>query len=457
MILGFFQYLILWVAWYCFLRGLFHFFPSLIERLLTRFHLSISIFSITRSSGSLTSFCNYLLKLPTGLKRIINWWFSIGAFVTIFLIVFVFFFLTLSIIVGIRAILYQHPDPKLFNWIYLFYLPGSDVPQAFWYFYLLDILILSLIHEFGHALATISQDFPISKAGYYLAVIWPGFFVEINSIIRRIGFWDQLKICCAGIWQNFMVVVTIFLLLFSGSYIQPIFYNQAEGVVISKIKSPIFGETMSIGDCITQINNCSVNSTSDFYKCLDSIKIENEKMKKLHNEQILINEKKQQQEKFQEDRVYYDEHEEEEEGQEEKYKIDKQIIEIEKNSVKIHLDNGKKYRISGDSELLSKVIVLGDVIPKLNWTRKFSFFYRIPKFCSFLLTFSLTTTINILLITTIPGLLSEGETVIKILVDKYSPNSRFSNIFPKVLKILGGGLLFSRFFMAIYFTNKEIK
>ncbi|KAJ3443404.1 protease m50 membrane-bound transcription factor site 2 protease [Anaeramoeba flamelloides] len=448
MILGFSHYLILWVTWYCFLRGLFHFFPSLIERLLAKFHLSISIFSITRSSRSLTSIINYLLKLPKGLKRIINWWFSIGVFVTILLIVFVFIFLTLSIVVGIRAILFKHPDPKLFNWIYLFYLPGSDVPQAFWYFHLFVILILSSIHEFGHALATISQDFPISKVGYYLAVIWPGFFVEINSIIRRIGFWDQLKICCAGIWQNFVVVLFLIYLIISGPYIQPIFYDQTEGVVITKIKSPIFGEIMDIGDCITQINNCTVNTTSDFNKCLDLIRIEHEKMKQLVNEELLTSEKLKQQKNIGGD-MHYDE------GEQEENKIDKQIKDIEKNSIKIHLENGKKYRISGDSELFSKFIIVGDVIPKLKWARNFSFFYRIPKFCSFVLTFSLSTTINILLITTIPGLLSEGDTIIKILVDKYSPNSRFSNIFPKILKTIGVVLLFSRFLMALYFTNNE--
>ncbi|KAJ6229112.1 protease m50 membrane-bound transcription factor site 2 protease [Anaeramoeba flamelloides] len=533
--IGFTLYLIFWVGGYVLLRILFTFFSKQVESILDISRLSISIFSVTRYSPTMCSYVNRFLKLPKRVKSFFNGWFSIGVVVSLGLIVSVFIFLAISTIIGIKAIIEKNTNVALLKWIYLVYIPGSHAPLSYLFLHLFLILLVSFLHELGHVLAAVSLDLPISKVGYYLAVFWPGFFVEINSVIHRIPFHDKMKICCAGIWHTFVIAMLILFLLIIGPYMTPLFYENSNGAVITSIKSPHFQKMLSVGDSIVKINDCKINKTKDVYKCLEknlqnflnknckniqeednvnvnananiqrhlNSQIENSYEKKLdldmatksntagnsdrnknrnrnieketNNEdgnedfQKKIQNTKKLQKSNENDEIINDKDKGKEtikiEKNQNQYDISKKLKDIQcksiinkKYSITITLDTGKQLKVSGNSEVFSKVIYFGNLIPKWDFARKFQIFYKLPKTLFFVFSFAFSTMINVLVITAAPGIVSECETILKLIVEKNTTeDSQLAALITRILKTCGSGLLFCKFLLTLYFSAIENK
>lgn len=95
-------------------------------------------------------------------------------------------------------------------------IPGVTVP-IFHIVYLFLVLLLSgIVHEMGHALSAASESVKVETSGCFLALLYPGAFVELHSgllaIIRPV---QQLRVFCAGIWHNFILALVALFLLFN--------------------------------------------------------------------------------------------------------------------------------------------------------------------------------------------------------------------------------------------------
>lgn len=98
--------------------------------------------------------------------------------------------------------------------------------------------------------------------------IFPGAYVDLcTDHLIVISPIRQLRIFCAGVWHNFMLVLIAFALLKS----HPIFVNNvfikrphvSNVLVESPLKSIIPKNTV-----ISSVANCKVNSAFSFYDCL---------------------------------------------------------------------------------------------------------------------------------------------------------------------------------------------
>lgn len=153
-------------------------------------------------------------------------------------------------------------------------LPGVNLPLEEIGYYALTLLLCTIVHEFGHALAAVQEDIPVIGFGFQLYLCLPFAYTEISTEqLNALKWFKKLRIICAGIWHNFLFGCFCYLLLYTLSYVAAPFYTVDHGIVVTDMtrNSPLLGTArkgLMIGDIVSQINDCKVNTESDWYDCL---------------------------------------------------------------------------------------------------------------------------------------------------------------------------------------------
>lgn len=151
-------------------------------------------------------------------------------------------------------------------------LPGVNLPLNQIVYYIMALLICSVVHEAGHAIAAVLEDVPVIGFGLQLMFVIPVAFTEIDTDhFQSAKLWKKLKIYCAGIWNNILLAGWSYIILLLLPLLLSPIYISNEAVFITKIKqnAPIRGENgLYIGDTITRINDCPVTNEEDWIRCL---------------------------------------------------------------------------------------------------------------------------------------------------------------------------------------------
>ena len=72
--------------------------------------------------------------------------------------------------------------------------------------------------------------------GIFLMVVYPGAFVDLHTDhLKAISAARQLRIYCAGIWHNFVLVLLAIAVLFTLPYLLNPLYATGTGVVITNV------------------------------------------------------------------------------------------------------------------------------------------------------------------------------------------------------------------------------
>ena len=72
--------------------------------------------------------------------------------------------------------------------------------------------------------------------GLFLILIYPGAYVNLSSEqLQIISPIRQLRIYCAGVWHNFIIVLVAIAMLFVYPYALMPFYTKGKGVVITSV------------------------------------------------------------------------------------------------------------------------------------------------------------------------------------------------------------------------------
>ncbi|KAI9343863.1 hypothetical protein DFJ73DRAFT_503024 [Zopfochytrium polystomum] len=138
----------------------------------------------------------------------------------------------------------DHPNPISGHAHYLVSLiPGVNLPLNALGSYFLALLLSGLMHEMGHASAAAVEKVPIQSTGVFVFLFFPGAFVELQeSALAMLSPFRQLRIVCAGVWNNGIGALVSGLFLASlPIWLSPWYMNlnaegRAGGVVVLDVK-----------------------------------------------------------------------------------------------------------------------------------------------------------------------------------------------------------------------------
>lgn len=215
-----------------------------------------------------TSLNRTLQRLGTWKSRFLQRWYSVGAVFAISIIL-----PALALLVT-TAISYLTRPTEASEQILAPALPGVNLPLNEVIYYLLTLLICSILHELGHATAAIREDVRVLGCGLMVLGVIPAAFVDLpTDQLRQLTPWQQLRVFCAGVWHNVvLVLIAGFIFLFL-PYIAAIAYHHGGGVLVTDIQegSSVSGQAGLVeGDQILAIGECPVTDSNWWYNCLAS-------------------------------------------------------------------------------------------------------------------------------------------------------------------------------------------
>ena len=141
-------------------------------------------------------------------------------------------------------------------------IPGVNLPFSQLLFYVMSIVLASVFHEIGHALAASAAGIPIESCGLLIFVVIPVAFVELNTeSYSRSDPKVKLQVVCAGIWHNYILAAICFMLISS----QGIICESSGVTVVSSAKG-----SLERGDIIQSVNDCPVHDRVSWVACLSS-------------------------------------------------------------------------------------------------------------------------------------------------------------------------------------------
>ena len=221
-------------------------------------------------------------------------WFDLGALLGSFGVVAVPLWLVLNLCRSVRAVLSSPHgvDATIVDATIVAaaaqgmtpMVPGLNLPLADLPFLAVALVMSLAVHEFGHAVAAISQGLRVLHVGAHFSIftpIFPGFFVSIDSALEALPPRKQLRIFCAGCLHNAALTAACVLALRSPTLLTcctVITHGTApplgdapllRGAFVEHIpsESPLRG-ALHRGDRITALNGDAVASSGEWIASL---------------------------------------------------------------------------------------------------------------------------------------------------------------------------------------------
>ncbi|CAH1998757.1 unnamed protein product [Acanthoscelides obtectus] len=213
------------------------------------------------------AFNRSLIRWGNSNPRYLKIWFKIGTYVTFVLLPFSLVLLLYSILVN-----FSSTDSGSSQFVLQPVLPGINLPASELAYYSLTLILCTVVHELGHAIAAVLYDVNIIDVGANIVFVLP--FAYVNLCTERflaLRPTHTLKILCAGVWHNIVLSVVALLLYFMLPTLFSVFFHLNSGVAITEIakNSHLAGSKgLNIGDTVFQINECDVRDENSWYKCL---------------------------------------------------------------------------------------------------------------------------------------------------------------------------------------------
>ncbi|KAL6505461.1 hypothetical protein OROHE_022840 [Orobanche hederae] len=139
-------------------------------------------------------------------SRYLKVWFSIGIGFSLAALVGV----TVIILYELAKTLLAYEENARFG-DSLFSLPllinGMNTSPSSLAYLCLSTVVCVVVHELGHALAAASEGVQMEYVAFFLAVLFPGALVAFNhAVLQALPSLASLRIYCAGIWHNAVVL-----------------------------------------------------------------------------------------------------------------------------------------------------------------------------------------------------------------------------------------------------------
>uniref|UniRef100_A0A6P7FCM6 Membrane-bound transcription factor site-2 protease n=1 Tax=Diabrotica virgifera virgifera TaxID=50390 RepID=A0A6P7FCM6_DIAVI len=217
------------------------------------------------------AFNRTLIRLGTSNPRFWNIWFSLGLHLSLILLPVSVLMLFYSISQNFVA-----SDKQDTRFVIEPVVPGVNLPASELGYYGATLIIASIVHELGHALAAVMEDVSILEVGASIFFVLPVAYVNLaTDKLFKIERKKTLQILCAGVWHNVVLSAAAFALYL----ILPILFSSTfyvnKGISVTEIakKSPIMGaKGLAVGDVVFKINDCKVTDENSWYECFGEIK-----------------------------------------------------------------------------------------------------------------------------------------------------------------------------------------
>lgn len=148
-------------------------------------------------------------------QHVLNIWFNVGVAVTLLMIIPSMILLSKTAFVSFENLSAFKKEESVLQPV----LPGINLPKSDLPYYLSTLLITTVLHELGHAVAAVkyvnslpykflillknannSEQVTLVSFGLMVWVLIPAAFVELpTSTVTSLSPWRQLKIYCAGV------------------------------------------------------------------------------------------------------------------------------------------------------------------------------------------------------------------------------------------------------------------
>ena len=152
-------------------------------------------------------------------------------------------------------------------------MPGVNLPWNDIAYYLFTLTVCGVFHEAGHALAASTEQVTVTGFGVFVLFLYPGAFVDLHSDhLSVISPKRQLRIYCAGVWHNTILVLCALGLLWCMPYIlSPLYMSGIGAVVTSLPEDSVLAGKIRPGSVITRVNSCLVTTDEGWYSCIMDI------------------------------------------------------------------------------------------------------------------------------------------------------------------------------------------
>lgn len=151
-------------------------------------------------------------------------------------------------------------------------IPGVTLPFDELGFYVVTLMICTVVHEVGHAVASYLEDVPLNGIGLRVLFILPMAYADLSTeALDRIKNWGKLRIFCAGVWHNLLLALLGYLCLCSVAPLLAPFYSTSSGVYVLSVdkEAAVYGPRgIFPRDVIVQINRVAVTNGESYYEAL---------------------------------------------------------------------------------------------------------------------------------------------------------------------------------------------
>ncbi|ESN99309.1 hypothetical protein HELRODRAFT_107238 [Helobdella robusta] len=223
----------------------------------------------TAQIGWFTTYFNrFFIKIGSKQSTFFKIWFSIG-------VVFSLVLLIMSMFLLLMIIFNTFTGYSVEQQILTPVMPGINLPMNQVWFYLITLLVCGVLHEVGHALAAVGEDIRVNGFGIFLLLLYPGAYVDVcPHHVQSISAMRQLRIYCAGVWHNIVIVLLAVAFLICFPTFISLFYYSGRGVLVTRVNSdsPISGVSgVQVSDVIVQLDDCHVMNMNQWMNCITTV------------------------------------------------------------------------------------------------------------------------------------------------------------------------------------------
>lgn len=218
-----------------------------------------------------TAFNRRILNWSTGWARFLRVSFDCGVYACLLLVPVSFAFLVHAVTGVFRT---AKPDSSAITRPVEveILIPGVTLPKDELGFYVVTLLVCTVLHELGHAIASYVEDVPLNGFGVKVLFILPMAYADISTeALDRIKAWGKLRIFCAGVWHNLLLGLIGYLCFATLPSLLSPFFSTSSGVYVVSVDadSPINGARgLHHSDVIVHINRLPVTTADSYYDAL---------------------------------------------------------------------------------------------------------------------------------------------------------------------------------------------